>query len=167
MRKKDIIQIVLIVAICAILIITKPIMIAIVSGSSMEPTLVDKDVLLMYKYRKPKRGDIIVVKSPESWKNNDKLLIKRVVAVPGDNLEIMNGQIFVNDRLVMNIEPFYSSVKELHITLNDSYFIKGDNTGNSVDSLFHYYIGDDSFLVNKKYVKYSRNGGDYDWGKKN
>lgn len=167
MKKKDIIQITAVIIICAVLIIAKPVMIAIVSGSSMEPTLIDKDVLLMYKYREPKKGDIVIVESPDSWKNDNKLLIKRVVAAPGDKLEIMNGQIFVNDRLVMNIESFYSNIPELHVTLNDSYFIKGDNTGNSVDSLFHYYIGDDSFLVNKEYVKYSKNGGDYKWEKTN
>lgn len=165
-NKKNLIETVILIAaciICAIFIFTKPIMIAIVSGSSMEPTLVDKDILLMNKIRNINDKDIVVAKQPEEWGDSSKLLIKRVVAKPGDELEIIDGRIYVNDRLVMDVSEYYPRIKDLKVTLNNSYFIKGDNTNKSADSLFHYYMGDEKFLIDASAIEYSRNGGNYEW----
>lgn len=161
--KKEICLYVILISLFLILAIFKPVMIAIVNGRSMEPTLVNKDILVMFKRSKISNGDIVIVHSPENWHNGDKLLIKRVLAKPGDKLEIVSGKIYVNDRYVMDVNEYYPKIKDTELQLKDTYFVKGDNTGNSQDSLFHYYIADTDFLVSKDEVMYSINGGDYKW----
>jgi signal peptidase I len=84
-----------------------------IPSGSMIPTLAIGDHLLVNKFiygpripftdsriftwREPKRGEIIVFKYPE---NEDKNFIKRVVGVPGDKIQIVNGKLMVNDQAV-------------------------------------------------------------------
>ena len=61
-----------------------------VSGSSMYPTLVDKDYLVLesnFLYRDAKQGDIVVLYTPP-FSENDELLVKRVIAVGGQTVDI-------------------------------------------------------------------------------
>ena len=61
-----------------------------VSGSSMYPTLVDKDYLVLesnFLYRDAKQGDIVVLYTPP-FSDNDELLVKRVIAVGGQTVDI-------------------------------------------------------------------------------
>lgn len=73
----------------------------IVYDVSMQPTLVEKDNLLVeklgIKFNWLKRGDIIVFKAPEM----DHLLVKRLVAVEGDMVEIKNGKLYVNGEVFL------------------------------------------------------------------
>lgn len=69
-----------------------------VKGRSMEPTFLNGEYLLTDKLtyslmRKPARGDIVVFRSPE---NNDIDFIKRIIALPGDDIQVKSGQVFVN-----------------------------------------------------------------------
>jgi signal peptidase I len=84
-----------------------------IPSGSMIPTLTIGDHLLVNKFvygpripftdsriftwKEPKRGDIIVFKYPE---NEDKNFIKRVIGVPGDKIQIINGRLFINDQIV-------------------------------------------------------------------
>ncbi len=107
-----------------------------VQGSSMEPGLsTDQRVIVekvTYHLHGPRRGDIVVVRMPGQ---GDELLIKRVIAVAGEEVEINNGRVYVNGRLLD--EPYVADdtpgrqtwvVEPLHV------FVMGDNRHASNDS---------------------------------
>ncbi|MGI8926627.1 MAG: signal peptidase I [Tepidiformaceae bacterium] len=81
----------------------------------------------------PQRGDIIVLKDP---RNQDVDLIKRVIGLPGETVEIRNGTVYVNDRKL--IEPYIASHwqdNKAKVTVPpDEYYVLGDNRENSLDS---------------------------------
>lgn len=108
----------------------------IVFGQSMEPNLhphqrliVDK---LSYRLHPPQRNDIVVIDLP----NMDELLVKRVVALPGEVVEIRKGIVYVNGEPLP--EPFPHDMTPYDmapITLGPlSYLVLGDNRSNSNDS---------------------------------
>ena len=111
----------------------------LVDGPSMRPTLQSAERLVVnkfiYRFRPPERGEILVFRYP---KDPSRDFIKRVIAVPGDTIEIKDGRVFVNQQL-MN-EPYILSktrgdyplttIPEGHI------FVMGDNRNNSEDSRF-------------------------------
>ncbi len=115
-----------------------------VKGNSMYPTYHDKEYILTdkisYKLRLPERGEVVILKSP---KNPDIDFIKRVVGMPGETVEIKNGQVLVNNQVVS--EPYYQSKtpvfpggfiqEEQKVTVpENSYFVMGDNRPGSSDS---------------------------------
>lgn len=105
-----------------------------VSGDSMEPLLSNGDVVLLYKTDKLGRGDLCCV----SWKN--KLLLKRVIGLPGDIVNIdKDGNVYVNDELLE--EPYVTdkALGECDITFpytveDNKIFFLGDHRGTSMDS---------------------------------
>ena len=107
-----------------------------VNGVSMLPTLEDGQYLLIskltYWFHPPERGDIIVFHPPM---NPSEDYIKRVVGLPGERIDIRNGEIWVDEVLLE--EPYianpvsYSGSWTLH---DDEYFVLGDNRANSSDS---------------------------------
>ncbi|MGL5269162.1 MAG: signal peptidase I [Selenomonadaceae bacterium] len=111
----------------------------LVDGPSMRPTLLNQERLVVnkfiYRFRAPERGEVLVFRYPQDQSRD---FIKRVIAVPGDTIEIKDGRVFVNQQL-MN-EPYIlsqtrgdyplSTVPEGHI------FVMGDNRNNSEDSRF-------------------------------
>ncbi|RKD34752.1 signal peptidase I [Thermohalobacter berrensis] len=72
-----------------------------VLGSSMYPTLHEKDRLftnkVVYFFNEPQRGDIVVLKAPD---DPEKDYIKRVIAIEGDLIAIKNGKVYVNNKLL-------------------------------------------------------------------
>lgn len=102
-----------------------------VNGSSMYPTLKGKEIMLLNKLGKIDRFDIVVLKIDVE----DDNLIKRVIALPGETIEIKDNKIYVNDK---ELEDKYSSSNTSSIdkiTLkDDEYYVLGDNRVISMDS---------------------------------
>ena len=98
----------------------------------MEPTLKNGSIAIIKKCNlKLNYNDIVVVKK------NNKIIIKRLVAFPGDTIKI-DQYLYVND---IKIDDFYTENNGIvtdKITLNSNeYFIIGDNRQNSIDSRFN------------------------------
>ncbi len=112
-----------------------------VSGSSMYPTLHDKDVLMIekvsYRFKDADRYDIVIF--PYRY-GNDEYFIKRVIGLPGETVRIdKDGTIYIND--VKLEEPYGAEVIQDPgraidgVTLGeDEYFVMGDNRNHSMDS---------------------------------
>ena len=122
--------------------------------SSMEPTLavgsqyfVNK---LAYKTSSPKRGDIIVFRTNGS--DDAALHVRRVIGLPGETIQIVNGRILINGEAYKEGKDFPSinnpGIAANAITLEaGEYFVLGDNRNNSEDSRYA-----DIGKVNKKYI---------------
>lgn len=108
----------------------------VVYGQSMEPNLMQYQRLIVdkvsYRLHPPQRNDIVVLDLPEM----EEMLVKRVVGLPGEVVAIRAGIVYVND--VPLEEPFPHDVPPDNmepLTLGPlSYFVLGDNRGNSNDS---------------------------------
>jgi signal peptidase I len=108
-----------------------------VVGRSMEPTLENDQFLVVskldYRLHDPRRGDIIVFRDPRA---DDRKLIKRVIGLPGEVVEITNGYVSI-DGYPLD-EPYIKSpgrYTEAAIAVPEGqYFVLGDNRNNSSDS---------------------------------
>ena len=104
-----------------------------VNGPSMNDTLHNKDIMLLdeisYRFSEIKRFDIVVLKY------KDEYIIKRVVGLPGEELEVKDNQLYINGKIV---KQDFSHAKTNDIEKvaieEDCYYVLGDNRVNSVDS---------------------------------
>jgi len=113
-----------------------------VNGMSMFPTLTDGDNLIVekisYRVNEPRRFDIIVFPYPGDEKVH---YIKRIIGLPGETVQIINGDIFINQVLLeedYGYEPITSAGTALEpiVLGEDEYFVLGDNRNNSQDSRY-------------------------------
>jgi signal peptidase I len=126
-----------IAAVLSIFIITFVMQSFLVEGSSMYPTLHDRERLfvnkMVYRFREPQRGEIVVFRYPANPRKN---FIKRVIGIPGDTVAVRSGQVFVNgvplDEPYIN-EPMYGTYPTV-VVPEDTIFVLGDNRNNSQDS---------------------------------
>lgn len=163
-----------------------------IPSGSMEPTLQVGDHILVNKFiygvrlpiinttiipvSEPERGDIIVFEYPVE---PDKDFIKRVVAVPGDVVEIRNKKVYVNGRRVDNYTVKHTGSRILSESAStrdnfgpvtvpgDSYFVLGDNRDNSYDSRFWGFVRKsalkgEAFII---YWSWDRNDFGVRWGR--
>lgn len=107
-----------------------------VKGESMMPNLKDGELILTekvsYRFYEPKRGDIIVFKAPGT---NDVDYIKRIIGLPGDQIIISDGTIYVNGRKLKEKYETQSTNSSVDLKIPSSeYFVLGDNRAASSDS---------------------------------
>ena len=153
-----------------------------IPSGSMEPTLLPGDYILVNKFvygiripfinkriifhRDPKRGDVIVFIYP---KDPTKDFIKRVIAMPGETVQIINGKIYVDNKLVpdpwgyfnQDAPPgFISTVENFGPVFipEGSLFVMGDNRNNSEDSRFWGVLPLNNILGKAFIIYFSWNG---------
>nr|MBQ8251991.1 signal peptidase I [Lachnospiraceae bacterium] len=111
-----------------------------VIGISMEPVLYNGQEILVnrfvYRLIAPREGDVVVFLP--NGNENAHYYVKRVVAVPGDTVQIKNGVLYINGLLYKGVE--YDKIEDAGIAENmitletNEYFTLGDNINNSEDS---------------------------------
>lgn len=142
-----------------------------IPSGSMLPTLELQDRVvvnkLSYDFHDVNRGDVIVFKRPEGGEGQAEDLIKRVIALPGETVQIRQGEVYVNSQLV--VEPYLQSqgvtqplTDLIPNCLNggpadctvpeDSVFVLGDNRTESQDSRFFGPISEDT-IVGRAFVR--------------
>ncbi len=131
---------------------------------SMRPTLIEGDRIVVskfiYKFKEPKRGDVIVFISPEDKKKD---FIKRLVGLPNENIQISNGAILVNNNPVeensaLKKQHYYNrgdfGVEGQSVTVpKDAYYVLGDNSISSRDSRYWGFMPK-KYLLGKAFLIY-------------
>ncbi|MCR5487803.1 MAG: signal peptidase I [Lachnospiraceae bacterium] len=111
-----------------------------VVGDSMRPALINGQEVLIdrisYSVFQPKKGDIIVFKP--NGNENVHTYVKRIVAGPGDRVQILNGILYLNGQPQANMFP--DSIVDAGVAADeivigeDEFFVMGDNCNSSEDS---------------------------------
>lgn len=112
-----------------------------VVGDSMEPVLHNGQEILMnkvvYRLSSPKRGDVIVFLP--NGNQNSHYYVKRIVGLPGEKVQIKDGNVYINGALLEEDEIF-DNIVDAGIAQNglelatDEFFVLGDNRNSSEDS---------------------------------
>lgn len=153
---KELFQWVLVIlgaVILAFLIDTFVIVNAQIPSGSMENTIMTGDRVfgnrLAYKFSDPKRFDIIIFKYPD---DESQLFIKRIIGLPGETVEIHDGNIYINgsDTPLEDVdikEPMEGSFGPYTVP-EGCYFVMGDNRNNSRDSRYweNTFVSEDEIL---------------------
>jgi len=124
------------IAIFIVIFVVQPVK---VEGTSMQPQLVDQERIFVnrfiYRFTEIRRGDVVVFWYP---RDRTKSFIKRVLGVPGDEVEIRYGIVYVNGTKVR--EPYlkpefrdYRSFQKV-VVPGGQYFVLGDHRNSSNDS---------------------------------
>ncbi len=114
----------------------------IVDGASMDPTFRNSQYLIVdeftYHFNTPERGSVLIFKYPKDPK---KFFIKRVIGLPGETVNITNGEVTIvnteNPNGLKLVEPYivYKKEDSHSVKLGEGeYFVMGDNRAGSADS---------------------------------
>ena len=121
----------------------------VVPSSSMYPTIEVGDRVLMWRLayafgNEPERGDIVVFEAPDEL-NESSDLIKRIIGLPGETVEVRGGAVYIDGEL-LDEDGYQHAIAEYEygpVTVpDDCYFMLGDNRNRSVDS----HEWDDPFI---------------------
>jgi signal peptidase I len=113
-----------------------------IPSGSMRPTLEERDHILVnkfvYRFTAPKRGDIVVFKSPPEADNRQVDYIKRLMGLPGDVIEVKEGIVYRNGKPLKEsylLEPEDIGYDMAPVKIEkDKIWVMGDNRNNSNDS---------------------------------
>ena len=129
-------------------------------SGSMENTIMTGDRVfgnrLAYIFGEPKRFDIIIFRYPDDEK---QLFIKRIIGLPGETVEIHDGQIFIDGSKTplkdVTTKEFMQGSFGPYTVPDNCYFVMGDNRNNSKDSRYweHTFVTDDE-IVGKAFLRY-------------
>ncbi|MNC10187.1 Signal peptidase IB [compost metagenome] len=132
-----------------------------VIGQSMQPTLYEGEKLIINKitlsFAAPGRGDVIVLHDPSTGPDRKEYLVKRVIGIPGDIIEVKEHQLYVNGELAdepyIDTEIQDSDFPALTVE-KETYFVMGDNrhAGASKDSRFFGCIPLSSIVGKAEYI---------------
>ena len=130
-----------------------------VPTSSMDPTISINDKLignrLAYLFKNPERGDIIIFKFPD---DESQIFIKRVIGLPGETIQIVEGELFIDGELIEEdyIKDSMRGNYGPYEVPDNSYFVLGDNRNVSEDSRFwkNTYVRKNKILA-KAWFRYS------------
>lgn len=133
----------------------------IVKGQSMSPTLANDERMfvdkLIYYFYAPQQGEIVVLKDPTAMGKRASFLVKRIIGVPGDQVEIKNHKLFVNNEVV--IEPYTDvQIEDGDMPLVQlqagEFFVMGDNrySGKSKDSRYFGSIQKEGIIGRAEFV---------------
>lgn len=126
---------------------------ALIPSGSMETTIMTGDRIIglrtSYWFSEPERGDIVIFKYPD---DESKLFIKRVIGLPGDKVEIVEGKVYINDSTEPLAEPYLTVEPKgsfgPYEVPEGSYFMLGDNRNVSKDSRYW----DNTFVKEEKII---------------
>lgn len=129
-----------IAVILGVLIVTFVAQITVVNGSSMEKTLHDGDRLIIEKISPKigniKRGDIVTIDDPIKLNKEIRPIIKRVIGVEGDHVQILDGKVFVNGE----------KLEEGYINGDTTFEVDDQYSDVMVEEGCIYVLGDNRFL---------------------
>ncbi|MDR0922299.1 MAG: signal peptidase I [Lactobacillales bacterium] len=137
-----------------------------VIGSSMEKNLSPGDMMIMEKFTKIHRFDVVVIKLP-----TDEIIVKRVIGLPGESISYENNELYVDDKKVSEpflkenekeyqSKSFYTNDFDLEMisgrkTLaKETYFVLGDNRPMSRDSRSFGVVSQNEILGKARLVYY-------------
>lgn len=127
-------SILVVVAAISVLVATLWMPVLKIYGSSMDPTLENRQIVVSIKTKKLKSGDVVAF-----WQGN-KLLVKRVIASPGQKVDIdVNGKVFVDGKAISETYLDSESLGNTDIDFphqveESRWFCMGDNRESSIDS---------------------------------
>ena len=112
-----------------------------VPTGSMKNTIMEGDRILAmrtaYWFDSPQRGDVVIFRFPDD-PTGKTLYVKRVIGVPGDTVQVRDGQVLLNGQV--QEEPYIREVTQgaygPYVVPEGCYFMMGDNRNSSLDSRF-------------------------------
>lgn len=127
-----------------------------VYGMCMLPNIKNGDYIMVsklsYVFKEPQRGDIIIFHSPRDG-NSD--LVKRIVGLPGETIEITGGEVLINGKPLE--EPYIMEPPQYEYAAETipegMYFVLGDNRNNSADSHTGWLLPREG-IVGKAWIDY-------------
>ncbi|OGO06007.1 MAG: signal peptidase I [Chloroflexi bacterium RBG_13_56_8] len=129
-----------------------------VDGQSMNPSLHNNERVIIekisYRLQSPERGDIVVLRRPLALPSEDPL-IKRVIGLPGETVEIRDGRVFIDGQPLDEPyleQPTWGSMPP-HLVPEDHVFVLGDNRNSSNDSRFFGMVRFDN-IIGKAWIRY-------------